>query len=81
MDDIRDFILEFLQERGADVSAESLGEARLSDGTLLDSFGVLTLLMAIEDAYDVKITPVDMLEDDNKSVDGLIRLIAKRMKQ
>ena len=80
MESIEQFLLEFLEERGVDTSPAELMDQNLAQEQILDSFGMITLFAAIEDEYGIQITPVDMLDEDNKTLSGLARFIAGRQK-
>jgi len=79
MIEITKFLLNYLEERGETISSDNLSITHLTEDGILDSFGMITLFVAIEDEFDVKITPIDMLDDENKTIDGLTKLIRNRL--
>ena len=42
-------------------------------------FGMLTLFMSIDDEFEVKFTPDDMLSDNSKTIDGITNIIFNRL--
>jgi acyl carrier protein len=79
MTKITEFLIDYLEQRGETIELDKLSRLHLTQDNILDSFGMITLFMAIEDAFDVKITPIDMLEDENKTLSGLAKLIQDRL--
>ena len=78
MQDKIKFLIDYLEQRGVEIVMEDVSNVELIDGGFIDSFGMLTLLMTIEDEFNIKITPDDMLNDANKSLLGLAKLIDKK---
>lgn len=54
-------------------------EKGLIDHGILDSFDIVTLVMEIDDAYDVTIPAEQLLPENFNSVDSLYALIARLM--
>ena len=76
---VLDFIINYLIERGVEVSSHNYNKINIIEDGIIDSFAILALFMAIEGEFDVKITPNDMLEEKNKTIDGLVNLIINRI--
>jgi len=72
-----DFLTTFFEERGETISETDLNNNVTLD-EYLDSFGILTLFMAIEDQFSIKIKPTDIVNDKNKTLSGLIQLIQSK---
>lgn len=79
MENIIDFIITFFEERGVSLSRENYQEINYIDNAIIDSFEMLTLLMSIEDNFGVKITPMDIAEEKNKTLGELILLINSKL--
>ena len=79
MEDIIDFIITFFLERGVSLSREDYQDVNYVDSAIIDSFEMLTLLMAIEDNFGVKITPMDIAEQEYKTLGDLVLLINSKL--
>jgi len=79
MEDIIDFIITFFLERGVSLSREDYQDVNYVDSAIIDSFEMLTLLMAIEDNFGVKITPMDIAEQQYKTLGDLVLLINSKL--
>lgn len=72
-----DFLTTFFEERGVTISQADLDNNFTLDDHL-DSFGILTLFIAIEEEFSVKIQPVDIADTNNKILSNLIKLIQNK---
>lgn len=52
-------------------------ETKLIDEGLLDSFSILTLIPELEEAFDVEITPVEMVPANFNSADAIWNMITR----
>lgn len=77
MDEIRETILEILEELHADVDYEA--EEALVDDKILDSFDLVTLVTELREEFDVEITAKDFVAENFNSVDRLTKMIARLM--
>ncbi len=75
MDEIRETILEILEELHADVDYEA--EEALVDDKILDSFDLVTLVTELREEFDVEITAKDFVAENFNSVDRLTKMIAR----
>ena len=75
LEDIEQFVLGYLP---LGREGEDLAGFNFVDSGLLDSFGILSMVMDIESRFSVKLTPAELLNDDSKTVGGLARLIASK---
>lgn len=55
-------------------------ETKLIDGGLLDSFSILSLIPELEEAFDVEITPGEMVPTNFNSADAIWNMI-NRLKE
>lgn len=55
-------------------------ETKLIDGGLLDSFAILSLIPELEDAFDIEITPIDMVPTNFNSANAIWSMI-NRLKE
>lgn len=79
MDKVLGFIVSYLSDRGVDVSMDNcIGLNYMEDG-IIDSFETLTFMMNIEEEFGIKITPVEMVNENNKTIDGLAKLIINKI--
>lgn len=66
-------LLEILSEINPLIDYET--ETRLIDDGLLDSFSILALIPELEDAFDITITPADMVPINFNSAKSLWSMI------
>lgn len=52
-------------------------EKTLIDGRLLDSFGVITLVSELEEAYDIDIEASEMTPDNFNSAEAIYKMVAR----
>lgn len=73
---IRDYISEnFLFDKDA---AELAGDASFLDMGLIDSTGVLEIILFIEQQFNIKMEDHEMLPENLDSVNNIVRFIASR---
>ena len=70
-----DKILEILRE--IDDSVDYAKETKLIDGHILDSFGVITLVSELEDAYDIEIEASEMIPDNFNSAEAIYKMVLR----
>lgn len=75
MEEIREEILEILQELHEDIDFEA--EENLVDDKILDSFDLVTLVSELGDAFDVNITAKDFVAENFNSVERLTKMIVR----
>ena len=68
-------VREILEDIRPDVDFET--EKNLIDGHILESFDVLTLVSELEDAFDIKIRPRDIIPENFNSLEAICGLIEK----
>lgn len=74
-----EFIVDYLNERGVILTTtDCVGFNYLENGAI-DSFELLSLIMALDAEFEVKIELEDMLNSQSKTVDGLALLVAGKM--
>ena len=73
--DVRDFISENFILDGEDMS----GDASLTRQGVLDSMGVLELIMFIEERFELKVPDEDTLPENFDSVDRIVRYLHDRL--
>lgn len=52
-------------------------EKALIDGRLLDSFGVITLISELEEAYDIDIEASEMTPDNFNSAEAIYKMVVR----
>ena len=60
-----------------DDSIDYDNEKALIDGRLLDSFGVITLVSELEDAYDIEIEASEMIPDNFNSAEAIYKMVLR----
>jgi D-alanine--poly(phosphoribitol) ligase subunit 2 len=61
-----------------DDSIDYENETGLIDNHILDSFGIITLVSEIEEAFDVSIDAADMVPENFNSVDAIYAMIQRK---
>jgi len=73
--DVREFISENFILDGQDLA----GDASLTSHGVLDSMGVLELIMFIEERFSVKVPDEDTLPENLDSVERIVKYVRQRM--
>ena len=60
-----------------DDSIDYENEKALIDGRLLDSFGVITLVSELEDAYDIEIEASEMIPNNFNSAEAIYKMVLR----
>lgn len=68
-------LMEILMDMDPDIDYEH--EDKLIDDHILDSFGVITLVSEIEDAFDVRIEAAEMIPENFNSVQAIWQMITR----
>ena len=68
-------LLEILKDIQPDVDYENC--TTLIDDELLDSFAILSIVSELEDAFDVEITPVDIIPENFNSSQALWEMVQR----
>lgn len=68
-------LLEILKDIQPDVDYENC--TSLIDDELLDSFAILSIVSELEDAFDVEITPVDIIPENFNSAQALWEMVQR----
>ncbi len=68
-------LLNILEDLNPDVDYET--ETKLIDNGLLDSMAILSLVSDLEDAFDVEITPVELVPANFNSADAMWQMIRR----
>lgn len=68
-------LLEILKDIQPDVDYENC--ITLIDDELLDSFAILSIVSELEDAFDVEITPVDIIPENFNSAQALWEMVQR----
>lgn len=66
--------------REIDESIDWENEKELIDGRLLDSFGVISLISELEEAFDIEIDAAEMIPENLNSADAMWKMI-ERLKE
>lgn len=75
--DLRQFIADnFILD---DQAGELAGDASLTQAGVLDSMGVLELIMFIEERFGIKVPDEDTLPENLDSIDRIVRYLGGRL--
>ncbi len=78
-DEIREEILDLLQELHEDIDFEA--ETKMVDDKVLDSFDLVSLVTELGEAFDVDITARDFVAENFNSVDSLADMIVRLVEE
>lgn len=70
---MKEQILEILEDIRPDVEFEK--EEKLIDDHILESFDILSLVSELEDTFDIKIKPKNLVAENFNNVDAIEKLI------
>ena len=68
-------LMEILREIDDTIDFEK--ETALIDGRILDSFGMITLVSELEDAFDIQIGASEMLPENFNSVQAMWEMVTR----
>ena len=68
-------LLEIFKDIQPDVDYENC--TTLIDDELLDSFAILSIVSELEDAFDIEITPVDIIPENFNSAQALWEMVQR----
>lgn len=68
-------LLEILEEIAPGVDYESC--TTLVDDHILDSFGILSLVSEMEDAFDIEVSPAELVPENFNSAASLWKMICR----
>lgn len=71
-------LMEILEEMKPDVDFKTCNT--LIDDGILDSFDILNLVSELNDAFDIEITPVDIVPENFNSAEALWKMV-KRLQE
>lgn len=75
---MKNTIIEILEEvTGTDEIREEL-DFDLFEAGLIDSLGIIDILLAIEEKLGIRLQPTDLSRDDMKSVNSLVTFLSKK---
>lgn len=72
-------LLEILEDINPDIDYET--EDQLIDGGHLDSLSILSLVAELEDAFEIEITPVDLVPVNFNSAKAMWNIIQRLQEQ
>ncbi|MFA6861931.1 MAG: acyl carrier protein [Bacilli bacterium] len=75
----RETIISILKELKPDVDYEKTTD--LATGHILDFLEYVQLNMRLDDAFDINITPMDMVPSNYDSVDKILSLVKKKQEE
>lgn len=70
---MKEQIMEILVDLRPDIDFEE--ETKLIDGHVLESFDIVALVAELEDEFDIKIRPKDLIARNFNSVDAIAELV------
>lgn len=72
---MKDTLMDILTEIDDSIAWED--EKALIDDRLLDSFGVISLISELEEAFSIEIEAVEMVPDNFNSIEAMQEMIAR----
>ena len=79
MTDIKDFIVEYIEDNASTEGALINDETNFVETGLLDSFAILGLIMTLESQYSIKFEPRELADPALRIVGTLAQIIASKM--
>jgi acyl carrier protein len=73
-----DFFNDFLMNRGIENSPQELQSFNFIGSGRLDSFEVLTMIMELEMHTGLKLTPEELVDESNATVEGLVTTLLSK---
>jgi acyl carrier protein len=73
-----DFFNDFLMNRGIESSPQELQSFNFIGSGRLDSFEVLTMIMELEMHTGLKLTPEELVDESNATVEGLVTTLLSK---
>lgn len=78
MEDIKNKIIEILNEIIPDVDNDTLeNNKELVHSGVLNSFSIVMLISELSDAFDIEISPQEIVYENFDSLDGLTKMVAR----
>ena len=78
MEDIKNKIIEILNEIIPDVDNETLeSNKELVHSGVLNSFSIVMLISELSDAFDIEISPQEIVYENFDSLDGLTKMVER----
>ena len=72
---MKEKVMDILMDLRPDVDFEN--EKKLIGDGILESFDIMSLVAELEDEFDVKITPKDLVAENFNSVDDMVAMLQK----
>lgn len=72
------FFKNFLMERGIETDESSLLDFNFMASGLLDSFEILTMIIALETEFSLVVSPDELVDDKNSVVQGLLKTLLEK---
>jgi len=69
------FFQKFLMERGIETDEVSLLGFNFVGSALLDSFEILTMIIALETEFSLMVLPDELVDEKNSTVRGLLKTL------
>ena len=75
---LTDFFNDFLMNRGIENSPQELLSFKFIGSGRLDSFEVLSMIMELEMHTGLKLTPEELVDESNATVEGLVTTLLSK---
>ncbi len=72
---MKEKVMDILMDLRPDVDFEK--ETKLIGDSILESFDIMSLVTELEDEFDVKIKPKDLVAENFNSVDNIVAMLQK----
>jgi len=76
---MRDAIVGYLAERFPLLGHDIGGDTQLLAGGAIDSLGILDIVMFIESSFGIRVSDVDILEENFMTVDALCEFLRQKL--
>lgn len=78
--DIKSFVLKQLEKKQTLPRDADVDSYAYLDSGHVDSMGVMKFVVQLEDAFNIEITPEDMVSERFRTVGGLVALLSEKLR-
>ncbi len=79
--EVEEFVLEYLSNSSDLSEVEHSETLNFVDSGMLDSFGILSMIMDVESRFSIKLTAESLMQQEAKTVAGFASLVVDQMEQ
>lgn len=77
--DITNYIIDYLNSNAQLSQPIEDAQVNFINNALLDSFGVLTMIMDIENQFSISFEPIELTSEEAKTIQGLAEIVMRKI--